>query len=148
MNKLIIIFMTSLLTACAGEKFVSNESHVSVSSSQLSMLRSNWINDTSTIVAASSVGLEDKQWVVDFIAQSHNSLQPSCHNLVFDSIEHRPLKPFTIQEMYSGKLITYRPQKYLESWFITVCGKKVEWRIIDDPDDKRFAEVTPLLFKQ
>jgi hypothetical protein len=143
-----VLLIISLLTGCAGEMFVSNDSRISVSSSQLSMLRSNWKNDTSTIVAASEVDQADKQWVFDFIAQTHNSLQPSCHNLVLDSIEHHPLRPFSIQEGSTGKFTTFRPQKYLESWFITVCDKKIEWRIVDDPDDKRYEAVTPLLWKQ
>jgi hypothetical protein len=89
-----------------------------------------------------------RQWALDFISFTHGVNPGGCKRIALISIESHPLAPFTIVEAPSGKRTTFRPMKYYESWIVRACDELVEWRIVDDPADKRYQEVTPLLWQR
>lgn len=147
-----LCFVT-ILNGCAqqpirGEKFISNERSYSAAPEQLRKLRAAWASSPLPVLATSKISSSDQQWVLDFIAFTHSSTIGTCEKLVLLERADHPLAPFTILAGYNGQKITYRPRKYHESWYLQACGEKVEWRVIDDPDEKQYQEITPLLWKR
>ncbi len=115
---------------------------------EVDSLRHQWSGDVSAQLTTTQVSPGDRYWVLDFIALFDGRAPTNCHHFELLRLERRPLGPVTIRERASSEVTTMRPQQYHEAWFVRACEIPEEWRILDDPDDKRYLPVTPILWKR
>jgi hypothetical protein len=143
-----------LVAACVSrpagpsEGFVFGGERVWLASKEVDALRRQWSGDVSAQLAGTQVSLGDRYWVLDFIALFNGRAPSNCHRFELLRLERHPLGPVSVLEGASSQVTTIRPQHYHEAWFVRACDVPQEWRILDDPDDKRYLPVTPILWKR
>lgn len=143
-----------LVAGCASrsesssESFVFGGERVSLGSKEVDALRQQWSGDVGAQLARTQVSLGDRYWVLDFIALFDGRAPTNCHHFSLLRLERRPMGPVSVRERASNEVVTMRPQQYHEAWFVRACEVSEEWRVLDDPDDKRYLPVTPILWKR
>lgn len=76
-------------------------------------------------------------WTIDFIAVTEAGGISPCSDLKAVDFQRLELKPFSIFDDAKKQRTTYAPAAYNESWTVLACGQRRQWRVHDDPADKK-----------
>ena len=137
-----LLSLVLLVSGCAAPQgFDINDQRQLVGQIRLAGISTAWTNDAASVFQSSRTDPATVAWIVNFIAVSETQgtagMRP-CTSLTAQRLVPLPLKPFAILRMLPTQAVAhYAPREYNEAWFVDACGKTREWRVFDDPNDRK-----------
>lgn len=99
---------------------------------RLAEIRKTWTPSSQPKSESTKAGRYASYWILDLIAHTELADEVTCTTIELIAIQPREVDLMIQRPSPTGQVYFFRAATYHEAWIVSVCGKKREWRILDD----------------
>jgi hypothetical protein len=140
-----VIFVALVLSACAtdpneGVFVINGVVKPRLTDSRLAEIRRAWTPASQPRSEATKAGRYASYWILDLIAHTELTDDATCPKLDLLAIQTREIDLVIRRPRLAGETTfgsvgetqLLRAATYHEAWIVSACGKRLEWRVLDD----------------
>jgi hypothetical protein len=130
--------IVTLLASCATTDpnegiFIHNGvEYPKLSEDRLQKIRSTWSSTSQPISESTKAGRQIAYWILDVIAHHESESDSKCNSLDLLEIKKREVGLMLPLKTGPNETQFLRPATFHEAWIVNACGKRHEWRVLDD----------------
>ena len=111
---------------------VNGVTYPKLTEERLSAIRKAWTSTSQPLSERTKAGREVAYWILDVIAHNESDEKGSCPTLDLVQIKEREVGVMIPLRISPTDTNFFRAATFHEIWIVNACGKRREWRVLDD----------------
>jgi len=137
MKILASVLVGFLLAGCAtdpneGIFVVNGVTYPKLTEERLAAIRKVWTSTSQPVSEKTKAGREVAYWILDVIAHNEAEDKGSCSTLDLVQIQPREVGVMVPLRTSPSDTNFFRAATFHEVWVVNACGRRREWRVLDD----------------
>jgi hypothetical protein len=136
-KKTLALLLAHALGACASDPnegvfVVNGVEQQRLTEQRLQSIRQAWTLSSQPKAASTKAGRQASYWILDVIANGESPEEEPCRQLDLIEIRSKEVNMTMPLHVKQGETHFFRAATFHEAWVVSACGRRSEWRVLDD----------------